>query len=70
MVLVSDGKQSNVPMTEPVFKQRADLEKQGAKLSPAVEGFFKVAAEEDRKNPYMKQANMQTRRNVKTGLGE
>lgn len=53
MVLVVDGKQSNVVMTKPVFEQRKDLEAQGAKLTPAVEKFFKVAAEEDRKNPYM-----------------
>jgi len=62
MVLVVDGKESKVPMTEPVFKQRADLEKQGAELSPAVEGFFKIAAAEDRKNPYIQQnSHMQTK---------
>ena len=54
MVLVVDGKQSNVVMTKPVFEQRKDLEAQGAKLTPAVEKFFEVAAAEDRKNPYLK----------------
>lgn len=57
MVLVVDGKQSNVVMTEPIFKQRKDLEAQGAQLTPAVENFFKIAAEEDRKNPYLKEAS-------------
>lgn len=62
MVLVVDGKKSNVVMTEPVYKQRKDLEAQGAKLTPAVEGFFKVAAEEDRKNKYL---NDRTHNNAK-----
>lgn len=53
MVLVVDGKQSDVVMTKPVYEQRKDLEAKGAKLTPAVEKFFKVAAAEDRKNPYM-----------------
>ena len=57
MVLVVDGKQSNVVMTKPIFEQRKDLEAQGAKLTPAVEKFFKVAAAEDRKNPYLKDAS-------------
>ncbi len=61
MVLIVDGKQSNVVMTEPVYKQRKDLESQGAKLTPAVEEFFAIAAEEDRKNPYLQQT--QTRSN-------
>ena len=62
MVLVVDGKESAVVMTEPVYKQRKNLEAQGAKLTPAVEGFFKVAADEDRKNPYLQKA--QTRSNT------
>lgn len=57
MVLVVDGKQGKVPMTEPVFKIRADLEKQGIKTTPAVEKFFKTAAEEDKKNPYLHDAS-------------
>ena len=61
MVLVVDGKESTVVMTEPVYKQRKALEAQGARLTPAVEGFFAVAAEEDRKNPYLQ--NTQTRSN-------
>lgn len=53
MVLVGkNGKQGTVPMTSEVFKIRADLEKQGVEISPAMEGFLKVAAAEDRKNPY------------------
>ncbi|MBO6290340.1 MAG: hypothetical protein J6N45_08470 [Alphaproteobacteria bacterium] len=68
MVLVVDGKQGKVPMTENVFKIRSDLEKQGITPTPAIEKFFKVAAEEDRKNPYMQdmsRANTQGK-----GLGE
>ena len=59
MVLVIDGKQGKVPLTEPIFKQRADLEKQGLKPTPAVEKFFGIAAAEDRKNPYRQ--NVQSR---------
>lgn len=57
MVLVVDGKKGKVPLTEPVFKIRSDLEKQGVKPTPAVENFFRVAAAEDRKNPYLQGMN-------------
>lgn len=57
MVLVVDGKQSDVVMTKPIFEQRKDLEAKGAKLTPAVEKFFNVAAAEDRKNPYLQGMN-------------
>ena len=53
LVIVSDGKKGNVVLTEPVFKIRKDMEQQGMTAAPAVEKFFKVAAEEDRKNPHM-----------------
>lgn len=53
MVLAIDDTKGNVPLSEPVFKIRTDLEKQGVKPTPAIEKFFKVAAEEDGKNPYV-----------------
>lgn len=59
MVMAVDGKQGTVPLTEPVYKIRSDLEKQGIQPTPAVEGFLKTAAEEDRKNPY--RSNIPTR---------
>ncbi len=57
MVMVNGDKQGTVPLTESVFKIRADLEKQGVQITPAMEGFMQVAAVEDRKNPYRQSAN-------------
>ena len=68
MVFVVDGKQSDVVMTKPVYEQRKDLEAKGAKLTPAVEKFFKVAAAEDRKNPYLQ--GMSKTNNHGKGIGE
>lgn len=61
MVLVNNGKQGTVPLTEPVFKIRSDLEKQGVEITPAMENFMKIAASEDRKNPYRQISRTQSK---------
>ncbi len=51
MVMTNKGKQGTVPLTENMFKVRADLNKQGVEITSAMEKFMEVAAGEDRKNP-------------------
>lgn len=64
MVITNGERKGNKVLTSSSYEIRRDLESSGVQLSDGAKKFLEVAAEEDRKNPYLPRGNSKDLENM------